>query len=70
MSAAVEINNLIPDMRDSRRRPAPLMYFLAFVFVLFIGILIFCYAVTKRANPVFLDSHGKPVPAGSEYSHH
>ncbi len=52
------------------RRPAGLAYFLAFVFVLFIGILIFCYVVTKRANPVFLDSQGHPTTQGSELHHH
>ncbi|MFY9646886.1 MAG: hypothetical protein WAK29_17035 [Terriglobales bacterium] len=44
-----------------RKKTAPLTYFLWAVFVLFIGILIFCYVVTKRANPVFLDEHGKVV---------
>jgi hypothetical protein len=53
-----------------RRKPAPLAYFLGFVFVLFIGILVFCYAVTRRTNPVFLDEHGKPVSSGSDQSHH
>jgi len=52
-----------------RKKPAPLAYFLGVVFVLFIGILIFCYVVTKRTNPVFLDQHGKPVNAGSGHSH-
>lgn len=52
-----------------RRKPAPLAYFLGVVFVLFICILVFCYAVTRRTNPVFLDQHGKPVTAGSGHSH-
>ena len=52
------------------KKPAPLTYFLGFVFVLFIGILIFCYVITKRTNPVFLDQHGKPVAEGSQHSHH
>ncbi|HKH97982.1 MAG TPA: hypothetical protein VJ999_02650 [Candidatus Sulfotelmatobacter sp.] len=51
------------------KKPAPLTYFLGFVFVLFIGILIFCYAITKRTNPVFLDQHGKPVAESAEHSH-
>jgi len=51
------------------KKPAPLAYFLGFVFVLFIGILVFCYAVTKRANPVYLDEHGKPAAASSEHPH-
>jgi len=52
-----------------RKKPAALTYFLGLVFVLFIGILIFCYVVTKRTNPVFLDEHGKPVSTGSAHSH-
>jgi hypothetical protein len=56
-------------MNPTNRRPAPLAYILGVVFVLFIGILIFCYVVTKRTNPVFLDEHGKPVASGSAHSH-
>jgi len=52
------------------KKPAPLAYFLGFVFVLFIGILIFCYVVTKRTNPIYLDEHGKPVNASADHSHH
>jgi hypothetical protein len=52
-----------------RKKPAPLAYFLGVVFVLFIGILVFCYVVTKRTDPVFLDERGKPVGAGSAHSH-
>jgi hypothetical protein len=51
------------------KKPAPLAYFLGVVFVLFIGILVFCYVVTRRTNPVFLDQHGKPVSA-TDHSHH
>ena len=51
-----------------RKKTAPLTYFLGVVFVLFIGILAFCYAVTKRANPVFLDEHGKAVNS-SDHNH-
>ena len=51
------------------KKPAPLTYFLGVIFVLFIGILVFCYAVTKRTNPVFLDEHGKPAAASSEHAH-
>ena len=29
--------------------------------VLFIGILIFTYVVTRRANPVMLDERGRPL---------
>jgi len=55
---------------QGKKQGSPLMYFLVFVFALFIGILIFCYVVTKRSNPVFLDQQGKPVATGSEHSHH
>ncbi len=51
-----------------RKKAAPLAYFLGVIFVLFIGILIFCYVVTKRANPVFLDEHGKVVTS-SDHTH-
>ena len=39
-------------------RGAFLPKFLGGVFVLFIGILIACYVIAKRANPVMLDEHG------------
>ncbi|MGA3090505.1 MAG: hypothetical protein ABSD75_17980 [Terriglobales bacterium] len=51
-----------------QKRVAPLAYFLWAVFVLFIGILIFCYVVTKRTNPVFLDEHGRVVTS-SDHNH-
>jgi hypothetical protein len=35
--------------------------FLAFVFTLFIGILITVYFVAKKANPIILDQNGKPL---------
>lgn len=38
-----------------------LHYFLLLVMALFIIILIFVWVVTKRANPVMLDEHGRPV---------
>lgn len=43
------------------KKSAPFAYFLGFVFVLFIAILIVCYIITKRSNPILLDQHGKPV---------
>ncbi len=52
-----------------RKKAAPLTYFLGVIFVLFIGILIFCYVVTKRTNPVFLDEHGKVVTSSSDHNH-
>jgi hypothetical protein len=51
-----------------QKKAAPLTYFLGVIFVMFIGILIFCYVVTKRANPVFLDEHGK-VATSSDHNH-
>jgi len=36
---------------------------LALVSVLFIGILIFAYVETKRANPQMLDEHGRLLPS-------
>ncbi len=51
------------------KKRAPLIYFLWSISVLFIGILIFCYVVTKRANPILLDEHGKPVTSAPAHSH-
>lgn len=51
-----------------QKKAAPLTYFLGVIFVMFIGILIFCYVVTKRANPIFLDEHGKVVTS-SDHNH-
>jgi hypothetical protein len=66
--SATEWNALAGNLR-AQKQPAPLLYFLGFVFALFIGILVVCYVITKRTNPVFLDQHGKPVAASSEHSH-
>lgn len=52
------------------KKPAPLAYFLGFVFVFFISILIVCYVITKRTNPVFLDEHGKPTNASTQSHAH
>ena len=70
MSALTEWNAFTPPVRGRQKQGTPLLYFLAFVFVLFVGILIFCYIVTKRTNPVQLDVNGKPVTQSSEISHH
>jgi hypothetical protein len=70
MSALTEWNAFAPDRQGSRKSGTPLAYFLVFVSALFIGILIFCYVVTKRAKPVFLDEHGKPTVQNAEQSHH
>lgn len=45
----------------TKRRPV-LIYFLAAVSAIFIGILIFAYIAAKRANPVMLDDKGRPRP--------
>jgi hypothetical protein len=39
--------------------------FLGAVMALFIGILIFAYVVTKQANPILLDEHGRPLETSS-----
>ncbi|HVN19315.1 MAG TPA: hypothetical protein VMU05_11095 [Dongiaceae bacterium] len=70
MNALTEWNNLGPVSTTRRKQASPLLYFLGFVFVLFIGILIFCYVVTRRANPVVLDSQGRPATQSTEVSHH
>ncbi|HZQ71236.1 MAG TPA: hypothetical protein VFA68_22110 [Terriglobales bacterium] len=53
----------------SRKQGTPLLYLLGFVMALFLGILIFAYAVTKRANPVYLDEHGKPTAVSQSHDH-
>lgn len=70
MSALTDWNSLASSDSRARKQGSPLLYLLGFVFILFIGILIFCYVVTKRANPVLLDPNGKPVTQSSETSHH
>ncbi|MGA3074173.1 MAG: hypothetical protein ABSG56_10825 [Bryobacteraceae bacterium] len=47
------------------RRSPFLIFFLAFVSAIFIGILIFVYIVTKQTNPVMLDDKGRPQPTAS-----
>jgi hypothetical protein len=67
MSASSEWNTFpLKGRREGSSAPA-LLYFLALVFAIFIGILIFCFIISKRANPVFLDSQGHPV---THVSHH
>jgi hypothetical protein len=36
-------------------------WLLSGVFTFFIAVLVVCYIISKQANPVFLDEHGKPV---------
>ena len=42
------------------RRSPFLIFFLAFVSAVFIGILVFAYIVARQTNPVMLDDHGRP----------
>jgi len=70
MNASMDWNRFSTNAAARHKQSSPLMYFLAFVCALFIGILIFCYVVTKRSHPVFLDQQGRPVATGSEHSHH
>ena len=35
--------------------------FLSFISVVFISILVVGYFVARKANPVILDEHGKPI---------
>jgi len=44
-----------------RKQSTPLSYLLIFVFILFIGILVVVYVITRRTNPIQLDEHGKQV---------
>lgn len=55
-----------PTIRQNQT--SPLMYLLVVTFLIFIGILIFCYAVTKRTHPIYVDERGNPVNA--EADHH
>ncbi len=70
MSALVDWKAVGSDGREATKQGSPLLYLLIFVCVLFIGILILCYAVTKHANPVLVDTNGKPVAGDSATSHH
>ena len=70
MSTLTEWNAFSTKRSATRKQGSPLAYFLVFISILFIGILIFCYVVTKRTNPVFVDVHGKPVTESSHPSHH
>lgn len=70
MSALTDWNSLAPSKTTPGKQGSPLLYLLGFTFVLFIGILIFCYVATRRANPVLLDVNGHPVTQGSGGSNH
>ena len=47
-------------MKRLRNVPT-LIPFLVFVSMIFIGILIYVYAETKKANPQMLDEHGRLI---------
>ena len=51
------------------KQGSPLLYFLVFVSAIFIGILIFAYAVTKHAHPIYLDQNGRPVNSAPAHPH-
>ena len=53
-------NTSLP-VATARKQGTPLSYLLIFVFAFFIGILVAVYFVTKRANPIQLNEHGKPT---------
>jgi hypothetical protein len=48
-------------MSKLRQSKPFLAYVLFFVTTLFIGLLVFIYIASERANPVLLDEHGNPV---------
>lgn len=52
-----------------KRRPPALAIVLSLASALFIAILVFAYVVTKRANPIFLDEHGRPMQQQPHGSH-
>lgn len=47
----------------SQKQGTILMMILSLVMLLFLGILVMAYIVSKRANPIFLDETGRPVNA-------
>jgi hypothetical protein len=57
------MTNVEAHAAQGQRKSPALLYLLLFVFVLFIGILVMVYFVTKHSNPVMLDEHGKPGPS-------
>jgi len=61
----MELANSLEPPAD-KRRTAPLTIVLAVVFVVFCGILIFCYVATKRINPVMLDQQGRPLDSSAQ----
>ena len=67
----MEKENLMSESAPARpKQTSPLLYFLGLTMLIFIGILIFVYAVTKRTHPIYLDEHGRPVNAEPERERH
>ena len=52
------------------RRPPAVVVVMWLMSVMFIGILVFAYVVTKKANPIYLDEHGRPVNQPSSANTH
>ncbi len=52
-----------PTTTPQCKQSSALLYFLGFVTLVFIGILVFAYVVTRRSHPVYVDEHGRPVNA-------
>ena len=61
----MELTNSL-EQPEEKRRTAPLTIVLAVVFVVFCGILIFCYVATQRINPVMLDQQGRPLDSSAQ----
>jgi hypothetical protein len=48
------------EVQTERKRLPFLPYFLGFIFLLFIGILIYTWIETDRGHPIILDEQGVP----------
>ena len=52
-----------------RKQGSALAYVLVLMSIMFIGILIFTYVVTKKTHPVYTDEHGNPTNAQTSDQH-
>ena len=52
------------------RRPPAIVVVMWLMSAMFIGILVFAYVATKRANPIFIDEHGRPLNQPSAATTH
>ena len=59
------MTSFITPSPSSTKKVAPLIYVLVFASILFIGILIAVYFITKHSNPIMLDEHGKAIATAS-----